>query len=272
MGAVQRAASNEAFFASPHGRYLAAAGVVYWCHGPSFWGVSLSGTFAFASVAQLIAWIEEEHRQAVAPYATLVDLRHIRAVDADAFALFEDWYRAARVRQASRVTRAVIVRPSKGLAATAIAGMPSVLGPIVPCLIVTDLAEGLSSLELDDVPRISETLDAMMSEAGNVPAVLLELRAALERSPSTEVAALGRELGCSVRTLQRRLREQGTSFEAERNRARVARAQQYLSRNDDKLAAVALEAGFSTQAHFTEVFRRWTGETPSAFRARVRSR
>mgnify|MGYP003350057857 CR=1 FL=1 len=43
---------------------------------------------AFATVAQLVAWIEEEHRHPFPAYATLVDLRHVRTVDADAFASF----------------------------------------------------------------------------------------------------------------------------------------------------------------------------------------
>ncbi|MGH8517172.1 MAG: helix-turn-helix domain-containing protein [Panacagrimonas sp.] len=39
-----------------------------------------------------------------------------------------------------------------------------------------------------------------------------------------------------------------------------------MQRSDLDLAQIALRCGFSSQAHFTEYFRRDTGTTPRAFR------
>lgn len=48
--------------------------------------------------------------------------------------------------------------------------------------------------------------------------------------------------------------------------ARVRKGQDLLLRGDRSLTEVAVEAGFSDQAHFTRVFRRIVGDTPAAWR------
>lgn len=47
---------------------------------------------------------------------------------------------------------------------------------------------------------------------------------------------------------------------------RIEHARRALARTDAPLADIALEAGFSSQAHFTRVFHRLAGVTPAAFR------
>lgn len=48
--------------------------------------------------------------------------------------------------------------------------------------------------------------------------------------------------------------------------ARIRRGQEMLVAGDRPLTEIAVEAGFSDQAHFTRVFRRLVGETPAAWR------
>jgi AraC family transcriptional regulator len=50
--------------------------------------------------------------------------------------------------------------------------------------------------------------------------------------------------------------------------ARVERAKRLMGRPGASLAQVAFESGFATQAHFTHVFRRFTGQIPARFRTR----
>jgi AraC family transcriptional regulator len=52
----------------------------------------------------------------------------------------------------------------------------------------------------------------------------------------------------------------------------VARAARELAETDAPLAEIALAAGFADQSHFSNVFRRETGLSPSAFRRAVRTR
>ncbi|MCR4523273.1 MULTISPECIES: AraC family transcriptional regulator [Bosea] len=49
-------------------------------------------------------------------------------------------------------------------------------------------------------------------------------------------------------------------------KARIEQGQRLLAAGDRSLTEVAVEAGFSDQAHFTRVFRRMVGETPAAWR------
>jgi AraC family transcriptional regulator len=69
--------------------------------------------------------------------------------------------------------------------------------------------------------------------------------------PVYQAAAFRRRFGMSVGEYARR--------------KRVERAAATLARSDTPLAAIAVEAGFSDQAHFTRVFKRHTGMTPRAY-------
>lgn len=268
---MERVTEAADFFAAPHGRYLVAEGMTYWCYGASLWGVTLWGTLTSGCIAQLTAWIDQEHERSYPAYVTLLDFSRLRGVDADAFTRWQGWYEQTRHRQRQRVTRAAIVRPDGGLAAAMVAGMPFVLGPLVPCAVSLDLRAGLEALEVPEPAEVARALDAMYEDAVRAPRVLDTLRSELDRNlRSSSLDGVASSLGVSVRTLQRQLQSAGTSFDVEVQRARVRFAQRLLAEGDTKLGAVALEAGFATQAHFNTVFRRVTGETPGAWRQRIR--
>jgi AraC-like DNA-binding protein len=75
-----------------------------------------------------------------------------------------------------------------------------------------------------------------------------------------------RHLGTTGRTLQRRLREEGTSFNEVLDEVRrdVALAQMRARRQSiDELAFVL---GFEKSSSFHRAFKRWTGLTPGEFR------
>ncbi len=69
-------------------------------------------------------------------------------------------------------------------------------------------------------------------------------------------------LGISARTLQRRLRENGTSFSAVLEELRRELSGELLA--DKKLAVsdVALLLGYSEPSAFQRAFRRWRGVSP----------
>jgi AraC-like DNA-binding protein len=79
---------------------------------------------------------------------------------------------------------------------------------------------------------------------------------------------IARRLGMSVRTLHRRLAEDGQSFQSLVSRARREAAETLLRADDHSLAEIAFLTGFSDQSAFTRAFKRWTGMTPAAFRGR----
>jgi AraC-like DNA-binding protein len=75
-------------------------------------------------------------------------------------------------------------------------------------------------------------------------------------------------LHVSARTLKRQLAAHGTTFTDVLDAARRERALTLLSAAEATVEAVAAELGYSDTANFTRAFKRWTGQTPSAFRRR----
>jgi len=74
------------------------------------------------------------------------------------------------------------------------------------------------------------------------------------------------ELGMSLRTLGRKLAEEGTTFKDVLDDLRKRLALQYVAGRDLALSDVALLLGFSETAAFHRAFRRWTGQTPLEYR------
>lgn len=75
--------------------------------------------------------------------------------------------------------------------------------------------------------------------------------------------------GMSVRSLQRRLKEEGYLFRELVDRARFDEARRLLADPSIPLADIGRHLGYPDAANFTHAFHRWTGEAPSAYRARL---
>lgn len=80
------------------------------------------------------------------------------------------------------------------------------------------------------------------------------------------VDAVCRRLGVSPRTLQRRLRGEGTTFQDLLEETQRALAEFYLRKPDVAICEVSYLTGFSQPSAFHRAFRRWTGLTPREFR------
>lgn len=80
------------------------------------------------------------------------------------------------------------------------------------------------------------------------------------------VREVGRAFAMGPRTLQRRLRREGTSFASLQDSVRHQRALELLARDDMDLESISETLGFSDRRSFTRAFRRWTGGTPSRMR------
>ncbi len=70
----------------------------------------------------------------------------------------------------------------------------------------------------------------------------------------------------SPRTLQRRLREESTSFQDVVDSVREELARITMANPKYSLGEVAYLLGFSEISAFTRAFKRWTGMTPSRWR------
>lgn len=100
--------------------------------------------------------------------------------------------------------------------------------------------------------------------------VLNALTATLPEGGSA--AAVARVLHVSVRTLQRRLAGEGTTFREALEAAKSQLAQAYLADPRVSVGEVAALLGFSDASSFNRAFRRWTGLTPGRWRHPARGR
>ena len=84
-----------------------------------------------------------------------------------------------------------------------------------------------------------------------------------------EAAAL---FGIHRRTLHRRLKREGVTFDALVEDVRADLAQELLAARDTPLGAVAATLGYADVSAFSRAFRRWFGTTPARWRSEGGSR
>jgi AraC-like DNA-binding protein len=77
-------------------------------------------------------------------------------------------------------------------------------------------------------------------------------------------------LNMSPRTLQRKLGDARTTYKDVLNETRHDLALAYLSAPRHSVSEVTYLLGFSAVSCFTRAFRRWTGQSPTAWRAAAR--
>jgi AraC-like DNA-binding protein len=87
---------------------------------------------------------------------------------------------------------------------------------------------------------------------------------ALGERPPMDVVA--RSLGISVRSLRRRLDEEGVSYTTLLNESRATLAKRMLDDSRRSIYETAYAMGFSDPSAFHRAFKRWTGMTPSQYR------
>ncbi len=79
---------------------------------------------------------------------------------------------------------------------------------------------------------------------------------------------VARSLHISVRSLQRKLREEGLTFKGLVDDMRRELATQYTRDSRLTIGEITYLLGFSDPSSYTRAFRRWTGMSPNSFRAR----
>jgi AraC-like DNA-binding protein len=75
-----------------------------------------------------------------------------------------------------------------------------------------------------------------------------------------------REMKMTPRTLSRRLKDEGTSFQEIKDALRRDIAIRALQQSTDSIDQIAFDTGFSAPANFHRAFRKWTNRTPGSYR------
>jgi AraC-like DNA-binding protein len=103
--------------------------------------------------------------------------------------------------------------------------------------------------------------DALLEEARGL------LAARLDAAPTLQEIASS--MGASGRTLQRQLKDRGTTFQKLLDDTRSTLAQQLLRQRRLSMAEVGYLVGYAEPSAFHRAFKRWTGTTPRAYRRDV---
>ncbi len=136
-----------------------------------------------------------------------------------------------------------------------------------------DLALPLRGADAALLALLDAQAEQLLQQVATVSGPLAVWRQALVgliRSGRTSLADLALSQQMSPRSLQRRLTEQGQSFQGLLGQTRRQLAEAYLRDPDVELAEVALLLGYSEQSAFTRAFRHWTGQAPLQWRKQSR--
>ncbi|MCY1062611.1 AraC family transcriptional regulator [Nannocystis sp. SCPEA4] len=115
------------------------------------------------------------------------------------------------------------------------------------------------------LPQLEHELRGRGGEAAFVAELRAQVQALLGEG-DTLARSVARALGTSERTMQRRLRQAGTSLRDVVDEVRREAALAQLGRPDATVTDIAFMLGFSDLSAFSRAFRRWTGASPSEYR------
>ncbi len=114
--------------------------------------------------------------------------------------------------------------------------------------------------------RLSD-LEQKATFAERVKAALLELLP----SGAASIGPVSEKLHVSKRTLQRRLKQEGESYQALLQQTRESLAKHYLKSSKLSGAEISFLLGFEDPNSFFRAFRGWTGATPEQVRRELQS-
>ena len=262
---MEPCADISAFLADPVGRCVAGRTWLYFYAQPGFCGFLVWGRPTQLDLERLVRVLEVELGSP--EHVSLVDARRVEGADPRGFKVLEQYVNTHHEALGRAVKKLAIVRPD-GLVGAITSGFFGVTAPPYPVAIFEDRAKAVAWL---DVPNGSAALAELAREeerAAGSP-LLRDLRTIIEaKLESATLAKAAKALGMSERSLQRRLGDHHTTFQAEVNHARVRIAKQLLRDTDVNLTQIAHDVGCASLGSFSSLFRRATGEPPSAWRDR----
>lgn len=118
-------------------------------------------------------------------------------------------------------------------------------------------------------PELRRRLSGLGQNATLVDRVRASLLEALPAGDAT-MGAVARKLAVSTRTLQRRLKREGTTFQGLLADTRELLARHYLKSTEMPAAEISLLLGYDDPNSFSRAFHAWTGSTPETVRAATR--
>lgn len=153
-------------------------------------------------------------------------------------------------------------------------GAPVVFGADTNCLVVEAAFLSRPSVHADpQMHRLHEEFAqrhlVTLEDRSVVRRVKDELAGLLECGPR-DLESIARRLDMSPRTLQRRLAEEGSTFQDALDAVRRDTCLSQLETSNLPVTELVYLAGFAEPSTFYRAFKRWTGQTPAEYRAKRR--
>jgi AraC-like DNA-binding protein len=152
-------------------------------------------------------------------------------------------------------------------------GVPAAYGRFDAALLDRPVPNADGSM-LKVLQRHADELLAARLRETSEPRIVTDVRrevAAQLANDRARVDEVSTALGFSTRTLQRKLAEAGTNFQAVHDAARQALAEELLRDSQLNLTDVAFMLGYREQSSFNRACREWFDETPARTRERLRA-
>lgn len=111
--------------------------------------------------------------------------------------------------------------------------------------------------------RLVSTLQISRRQTGGHVRHLLRSLLLMDRGKMDDVAV---RLGLNPRAMRRRLRREGTTFEAIKDEVRYAAARELLMLGSLGVTDIAITLGYASASSFVHAFRRWSGMSPGQWR------
>ncbi len=133
----------------------------------------------------------------------------------------------------------------------------------------SDINEQLASANPELARANDEQTETYLATYTRVSASRAVVGKIVERLPDGPPSqkAIAEAMCVSNRTLQRKLKEEGTSFIDLLQDARLSLARKYLAQPQRSIVEIAYLLGFSEPSTFSRAFKRWTGQAPADYRA-----
>lgn len=265
---MQPARDREDFIKAPLGKYLAGGTWLYFYADAHFSGFLLWGRLNEEDLQETVKITPSVHAYAKKPHVVMIDARRVEKVDAAAFAVSAGYVQQHRVAIGKIIDRCAVLHPP-GLLGTVAGGFFQIVRPPYQVEVFAEPTAALRWLGVEGAEPLMIELDELQAKVSGTTPVLRDLRALLHRNlRGIALPEAASSMGISERSLQRRLAEHGTSFQREVGFARVRAAQRLLVETEANLTHIAFEVGCASLHHFSILFRKVTGETPTQWRAR----
>lgn len=253
-------------------RFATGGGFLAWCATPALCGLVLWGPLTRGAVAALVPTFDRAGANKITmPCDFVLDARRLTGCEPGAY----DELAAAIVSRAPelrrRIRRQAFVR-GHGLLGAAVSGFYAAIDVELATRSFGELAAALGWLDRGG-DGLAARIEALAVEASSGSIVVEQLRGWLGARGNRRIAIdeAARDLGMSMRSLQRELHRSATSFRVEVERARLATAQHLLQHTELKIAAIATHIGMSNEGNFSTFFRRVMGTSPAEWRRSLKA-